>query len=279
MHEFHETSLLERACVGAFLMFAVPVLTCKREAGSVPQAAGGREGWQSSVSFAETTCSAAPSFSARTMLPVPRAVVGIGNAEGARDERPRHEVRIGEFALDATEVTVGDFACCVRAGRCAEPQSGRSCNWGKADRAQHPVNCVDWHQARDYCGWVGARLPTEEEWEYAASGGDGRKYPWGNEEPQDSLCWRRREHGLGTCEVGVHAGDRSPFGVMDMAGNVKEWTASGYSKDYSSARSPTQFVIRGGSWGIELSSIIRVTLRDAAGENQSTVYTGIRCAR
>jgi hypothetical protein len=106
--------------------------------------------------------------------------------------RPGGEQELPAFAIDRTEVTVAQFAACVDQGGCSSegltmpyfdgsehPDFAEFCNWQKRD--DHPINCVTWEQARTYCQWAGKRLPTEAEWEKAARGTDGRKYPWGND--------------------------------------------------------------------------------------------------
>jgi formylglycine-generating enzyme required for sulfatase activity len=110
------------------------------------------------------------------------------------------------------------------------------CNAGSSERSDHPVNCVSFDQASAYCAWRGLRLPTEEEWEFAARGTDGRRYPWGVEPPGGQLCWNGPNSDLGdlnrfgTCPRESFPADRSPFGVFDMAGNVMEWTNSPFHR-------------------------------------------------
>ncbi len=111
----------------------------------------------------------------------------MGTEDGDPDEKPVHRVTLPAFELDRTEVTVGAYAACVAAGACipfttvewsgySEGQkkaSSQYCNWGKARREQHPINCVPWDEAKKFCVWANKRLPTEEEWEYAARGAEG----------------------------------------------------------------------------------------------------------
>ena len=158
---------------------------------------------------------------------------------------------MSDFAIDATEVTVEAYQECVRAGRCQEPNTGRSCNWGVGKLEVHPVNCVDWNQATAYCAWKGKRLPTEWEWEKAARGTDGRKYPWGNEQVscrqasynvREAACDRSLVHLVGlvtTFKVASKPLGVSPYGAHDMIGNVWEWTSSQYPGS-------TNRVVRGG---------------------------------
>jgi formylglycine-generating enzyme required for sulfatase activity len=150
-------------------------------------------------------------------------------------------------------------------------------NWDKTtrqhpkDKAQHPVVLVTWHDAQAYCKWAKCRLPTEEEWEKAARGADGRIYPWGNQEPTNKLC-NFNNNEKGTTPVGKYSpqGD-SPYGCVDMSGNVWEWTASKYDKEHD------WYTLRGGSW-YNGSNYVRASNR---GGNVPTVINfiiGFRCA-
>lgn len=190
-------------------------------------------------------------------------------------EKPARRVSVAGFAMDVTEVTAGAYTACVRAGRCSAAGTGRSCNYGKSDKDNHPINCVDWDQATAYCGSVGKRLPTEEEWEYAARGTDGRRYPWGDEEPGARACWNQRSAGS-TCSVGSYAS--GVFGLKDMAGNVWEWTASGYS-DYGNNRASEARVTRGGGWFNAVASSLRSSCRDGHAPSDRGDGLGFRCAR
>ena len=156
------------------------------------------------------------------------------------DEKPGREVRLDAFWIDKYEVTVADYRKCVEAGKCSEQNltAHESCNWDKSDRADHPINCVDWDQARNYCEWAEKRLPSEAEWEKAARGEDRRTYPWGNEWAASKA--NTEEGGLGrTAPVGSYPSGVSPYEVYDMAGNVWGWTEDWYAADYYQ-KGPTQ---------------------------------------
>jgi len=215
-------------------------------------------------------------------------VSGDNLCEG--DERPPHPVTLKSFDMDRTEVTVEDFGRCVNAGRCAEPNSHEPCNGGRAERNTHPINCVDWNQAKAYCEWAGKRLPSEAEWEYAARGGlSGRIYPWGNE-PAD--CSRAvlddERNGCGkyaTWPAGSKAANG--FGLYDMAGNVGEWCSDWYdAKAYSQTPSPDPQgasaghyrVFRGGSWD-DSPPYLRVSRRNRLNPDDWINDIGFRCAR
>ena len=126
------------------------------------------------------------------------------------------------------------YATCVGAAACSPPHLTSAASPGGLGRrsyftnpkfANHPVTDIDWNQARDYCRWVGRRLPTEAEWEKAARGVDGRKYPWGKPNPTCDVA----NHGAcGGETVEVTWGDlgASPYGALNMSGNVREWVAS-----------------------------------------------------
>jgi formylglycine-generating enzyme required for sulfatase activity len=169
------------------------------------------------------------------MVGVPGGTFKMGFDDGYVNEKPVHEVSVASFSMDVTEVTVAAYKACVDAGSCntTDLTRGAYCNWEKSGRSAHPINCVDWNQATAFCSWAGKRLPTQEEWEYAARGGsEGRKYPWGASESAKKLCFNR-DHwpfaafNTGTCSVGSFPTDKTKHGVMDMAGNVSEWTSTG----------------------------------------------------
>lgn len=212
------------------------------------------------------------------MVSIPRGTFRMGSNSGDADEKPVHSVTLGAFCMDATEVTVDMYGACVRGGGCNTSDLNKwgTCNWGMGGMGNHPINCVDWKQASAYCRWANKRLPTEEEWEYAARGTDGRTYPWGNAAPSGQLCWKRSD---GTCRVGSYSGGDSPFGLKDMAGNVWEWTSSGYSEDYSKNRANDTRVNRGGGWSDGDPSYVRAARRDWSDPTIRDIGLGFRCAR
>lgn len=227
------------------------------------------------------------------------------------DERPRRRIFLDAFFMDIHEVTVGEYRECVKANKCKaamesnHPKWGEFYNWGKSSRNDHPINSMDWDDARDYCAWRGKRLPTEAEYEKALRGGkEGKKFPWddsamppfryGNYADESAMKklpeWSWALVGYNDSYVGtspVCAMSRNPYGLCDISGNVWEWCADAYEKDWYARMpernprndTPSQSrVRRGGSWNaypIEL----RAANRDAW---QSTVrYGGIgfRCVQ
>jgi formylglycine-generating enzyme required for sulfatase activity len=199
---------------------------------------------------------------------VPKGKVTLGETRATSD--------VDAFCMDTTEVTTAAYAACVASGKCTKADTGGSCNAGVAGRENHPINCVDWNQGNAYCEAQGQRLPTEEEWEYAATGGDGRTYPWGNDAQSNQLCWDGEGNNLGkgnrhsTCAVGSYPSGNSPFGLADMSGNVWEWTSTPYD---SSAR-----VRRGGCWYNDVPSNVRSASRFRSLPATRFDFLGFRCA-
>lgn len=189
-------------------------------------------------------------------------------------------VTVEPFLLDVTEVTVGAYEDCVKAGVCEPPKAGGECDWGVPGHQDRPVNCVGWSQAAAYCAFVGKRLPTEVEWEWAARGAErGTRYPWGDDDPAKRVCWdgkgnERRARGFHTsCNVGSFPAGDSPQGVKDLAGNVWEWTTSGEAEGDTHA-------CRGGGWDYFNPAIVSAESRQLRppGTRIGSNY-GFRCAR
>jgi len=210
------------------------------------------------------------------MVRIAGGVFIMGSKDGQRDEKPPRRVRVRTFELDVTEVTLGAYMACIKEQKCTHPDYDSFCTWGKKGHLNYPMNCVDWDQAKAYCEAVGKRLPTEEEWEYAARGKKGRTYSWGNGPPPEGLCFNRPKKG--TCKVTDVPVD-SPHGLRGMAGNVWEWTASKYSEDYSKKRDDDRRVYRGASYVETDKEDLRATLRNMRAESGRFDHIGFRCAR
>lgn len=219
------------------------------------------------------------------MVSVAGGTFSMGSTAGDPDEQPVTEVKVGPFLLDRFEVPVAAYARCVTAGKCTAPDTGMYCNWAKPKREEHPVNCVDWAQAVAYCGFVGKRLPTEEEWELAARGTDGRTVPWKDGAPRDQLCWNGEGNDLGkgqrqgTCRVGSYPVGAAPSGALDMLGNVWEWTSSPYCPYGHAGCGDGARVIRGGSWSNVDPSYVRAADRAKEGPKSRPDNVGVRCAK
>jgi formylglycine-generating enzyme required for sulfatase activity len=153
--------------------------------------------------------------------------------ECASDEQPLHAVYLDAYDLDKYEVTNVEYQQCVTAGACSPPHPNNG-DYGNPAYTVHPVWLVNWFDAADYCAWAGKRLPTEAEWEKAARGSsDTRMFPWGNE-PADCTRMNFDNCAGGTAPVGSYPDGQSPYGAMDMAGNVSEWVNDWYQSSYYS---------------------------------------------
>ena len=177
------------------------------------------------------------------MILIPGGVFVMGNDTGPEDEQPAHRVELSAFLISRTPVTNAQIASFLNA-RGVQSAAGknyyeaedsdarihrRGNQWvADAGFENHPVVEVTWLGAREYCTWTKKRLPTEAEWEKAARGSDNRKYPWGNDPPDRSRA--QFESGWNeTALVGSFPNGASPYGVLDLAGNVWEWVSSAYS--------------------------------------------------
>lgn len=212
------------------------------------------------------------------MVAIPPGIylMGSGAAEGLPEEHPAHEVILAGFLLDRTEVTVAAYDACVRAGACAPMHTGEAfCPKNDAEHANFPVSCIDFAQAEAYCAFAKKRLPTEREWEYAARGGnERRKFSWGEEPPDEKrACYDHR----GSCPVGSFA--PGAFGLLDMSGNVWEWTSTFYGPYPDEAASGTHHVYRGGSWSRRFPKWLRTSLRNRYEPEKWSASLGVRCAR
>jgi formylglycine-generating enzyme required for sulfatase activity len=252
---------------------AVALFACGATARRVELVSPGVDATSTSRADAATECADTPSTPQSTavdgMIEVPRGVFRMGS-ERRPNEAPRHCVALERFLIDRTEVSVAEYDRCIAAHVCAQPErcgqkemcaaNDLDCQRVHMLLPEHPMECVDWYQAGKYCRWQGKRLPTEQEWEFAARGTDGRTYPWGNDPINDTrACWREGRYL--PCRVASTPEGASPFGVLDMSGNVAEWTNSRYSIEASSQTSEETYVVRGGgyrSFGSELTTTYRI---------------------
>ncbi|WP_437291694.1 SUMF1/EgtB/PvdO family nonheme iron enzyme [Sorangium sp. So ce406] len=237
------------------------------------------------------------------------------DAETPSDETPRHGVTVKAFCLDVTEVTVKAYSDCEACGRplrTVESEgltpNGRTfwsqfCNGPAAP--DHPINCVDWYQAKAYCAASGKRLPTEAEWELAARGKDAWTYPWGHAPPSGErlnacgaecsqmLTERLEKVGKGpwprmygdddaapaTAPVGRSPAGRSPAGALDLAGNVWEWTESHYCPYDRDDCDDSRRVLRGGGWDTVEGQYVRSAHRRPSASTARGWSIGFRCAK
>ena len=266
------------------------------------------------------------------MLKVPGGEFFMGSDEtDANDfEKPLHKVKLSAYCIDEYEVTVEQYKECSDRGACR--RAGKEnvwpgivpaqrkiydplCNISDAEaKAKHPINCVDWDQAREACMARSGRLPTEAEWEFAARGSDGRIYPWGDEPPaadllnacgKECVAWQKKhpdpqnppalmydqDDGYpNTAPVGSFPKGKSRWGLQDVVGNVWEWVSDNYAEyDKAGASTTTQDpqgpatgadrVIRGGAWNGGMPSWVRPSFRFHVAPSARSYGFGFRCAK
>jgi formylglycine-generating enzyme required for sulfatase activity len=197
-------------------------------------------------------------------VPAGKFTMGSDDADtlALDNEKPQHQVSVEGFWLSRTEVTNAQYARCVNAGVCEAPGSQ---NYDQVEFADLPVADVSWHDADAYARWVGGRLPTEAEWEKACRGTRGRSYPWGDKPPTAKRANYNNPAGAVT-EVGSYPQGASRYGLLDMAGNVWEWTSSGLHdypyKGNDGQESPDggQRMLRGGAY-YDVAQNVRCAVR------------------
>ncbi len=256
--------------------------------------------WQNGFESADTCAWAATEPTATCdpeMVFVPAGTFTMGNPVPV-GAQPVHNVNLSAFWIDRNDVTVDAYAACVTAGGCtpiASYSGDPACNFAAPPTGDNPVKCADWHQGLAYCTWAGKRYPTEAEWEKAARSTDARTYPWGEVTPtcDYAVVFDLNVGGPGcglssTWPVGSKPAGQSPYGALDMAGNVWQWVNDWYDPSYYSVSPATdpsgpatgsRRVLRGGSFrtfnDIGVGSSVR---GDADPSARASTY-GFRCAR
>jgi len=200
---------------------------------------------------------------------------------------PLHKVSLDAYWIDQTDVTNAMYAKCVQGKKCALPvySDQPESHFTNPAYSNHPVVFVTWYDAMNYCQWAGRRLPTEAEWEKAARGVDWRKFPWGETSPNKSLL-NYSNIISDTTSVGAYPLGSSPYGVLDMAGNVRQWIADWFDANYyrqSPSYNPQgpatgdKRVLRGGSF-MDIAYGVRVTRRFEHQPDSPGINRGFRCA-
>jgi formylglycine-generating enzyme required for sulfatase activity len=222
------------------------------------------------------------------MVPVPAGTVMLGDPAGAADEMPVRQVMVSAFQIDRLEATQSEWKACIDAGGCGPVLCQDSPYWNPATMPAWPAICMTWAQASEYCAWQGKRLPTEAEWERAARGDGAPRWAWGDEPP---TCAHANLDGCGNVpmDVGGREAGASPFGVLDMTGNVREWTADWYAADayarLADTTDPTgptsgsERVVRGGGFNSLPDGDARAAARDALLPIGGAYDLGVRCVK
>jgi formylglycine-generating enzyme required for sulfatase activity len=255
------------------------------------------------------------------MALVPGGRFFMGSDDDLPAERPAHNVALRAYCMDKLEVTTAAYRACSDRGDCK--RAGRTNKWPDMtakdartydpqcndieSRATHPINCVDWNMADRFCRAEGKRLPTEAEWEFAARGSDGRKYPWGDAAPSvkhlnacgaECAAWGKK-HGASldalftesdgwatTAPVGSFPRGASRWGIEDMVGNVWEWVADYYApyrdtdeEDPTGPASGATRAMRGGAWNGAYVDWVRPSFRFHSAADTRSHGVGFRCAK
>ena len=204
-----------------------------------------------------------------TMIWVPQGYSYLGDDNSALESVPpafpvesRHRVQVLGFWISKTPITVGQFkAYCMATGN--DFSKFKAPSWGWVD--SQPMVKVSWNQARAFCKWAAGDLPTEAQWEMAARGPEGLKYPWGTIWDPHRLRW----HADRTSNVGNYLTGASPFGCLDMAGNVLQWCLNGNGVGH-------ERVLHGGSWNVEVPANLRSATQYFAEQSSAAEDIGFR---
>jgi len=221
----------------------------------------------------------------------------MGSRERDGTQQSFRKVCLDSFEIDQHEVTVAEYQKCVEQKKCNPPLERVSCNWKNPTKSNHPINCINWFDARTYCIWKEKELPSEAQWEYAAGGKYGFEYPWGNIKPDCTKAVAVELEGYGCNKNSTWPVCSKPMGntkesLCDTAGNVWEWTMDDYFKD--SAKNPLNKnfnkekklksndfkIIRGGGWIAVKNKIgLKRTSRNYINSNATMSQIGFRCLR
>jgi formylglycine-generating enzyme required for sulfatase activity/serine/threonine protein kinase len=276
---------------------------------------------QASAAPAAQTCPAG-------MILVPGGMAFIGDDSGPAEEKPQHQVELSAYCFDRFEVTLDEYRRCSNDGACKRASKTNDfegitakdrkvydplCNANEPDKlGKHPVNCVAHTDAEFYCHWRKGRLPTEAEWEFAARGSDGRRYPWGDDDPvggkghlnacgPECVAWgaangikleamyKEADEYPHTAPVGSFPGGRTKLGIEDLVGNVWEWVADYWGpyeatkvgapqRDPQGPSDGKARVIRGGAWNSQKIEWAHPSYRYSAAPAQKSYGIGFRCA-
>ncbi len=278
-----------------FLALILPAATQSEPADSEPVAAPATAQQAGEQIYLPLAVQAHPAITEEVLIPAGSFQMGCDSNNSAETcdftEQPLHMVTLDTYYIDKYEVTNARYKACVDAGQCTTPGESSSYSrlsyYGNAAFNDYPVIYVNWYQATAFCTWAGKRLPTEAEWEKAARGAsDTCTYPWGNSAPISTLLNYASNVG-DTTQVGAYPAGASPYGVMDMAGNVYEWVNDRYGGDYysvspiSNPQGPataTARVFRGGSWS-NYGSYVRAAFRFYNYPEYWVNILGFRCVR
>ena len=223
------------------------------------------------------------------LIPEGTFQMGSPDGEGFENEHPQHSVTVDAFYLDTYEVTVAQYSKFLEATGKESPKYWRSVNL--REHGMKPVVGITWHDADSYCHWAEKRLPTEAEWEKAATGTKDRKYPWGNFRPNSTtanfgLPGSGRLYDDKLQPVGSYERGKSPEGIYDLGGNVWEWVSDWYGNydrkiEESNPKGPSTGkarVLRGGSW-YDAMGHLRSARRNYDLPSTAWGYYGFRCAQ
>jgi hypothetical protein len=231
---------------------------------------------QASASASATAApSAAPSAAPEAASPCP---AGMAFVKGGSYKTAfmKVETTVQDVCLDITEVMTKDYEACVKAGKCNAnflEACTETTTWKKPGKEDHPMVCIDFNQAETYCKAQGKRLPTEDEWEWAARGGpEAHLYSWGNDPPADQACWSGKEARTGTCPVNAHPKSATPQGLLGMSGNVFEWASRKLDAKTEDRTG------RGGSWRDGLPNLLQVGRPGSFKVTYRCGFLGVRCA-